>query len=219
MKSKNSAKLSGVTGVILAGGASSRMRSNKALLPVVGGRFIEVIHRQMRALFQNVMLVTNTPEQYAFLGSPMVADRFPGRGPLAGIHAALQQSPTSRIMVVACDMPYLNEALIRHLATLSSTADVVIPESDSGLEPLHALYATSCLPAIEAALSTGRKRIVSFFDDVQVEQVPLAEVAAIDPAGRGFWNINTPEDYYRMRQDRSDEPETMELPLPLRAEA
>ena len=219
MKSKNPEKLTDVTGVILAGGASSRMRSNKALLPVSGGRFIEVIHRQLRAIFTEVMVVTNTPEQYAFLGSPMVADLMPGRGPLAGIHAALSHCRTSRIMVVACDMPHLNAALIRHLATLPSGADVVIPESGSGLEPLHALYSTRCLPAIESALTAGLKRIVSFFDDVWVQQVALAEVAAIDPAGKGFWNINTPEDYFRLRQGRGDELPAMEQTLPLRAEA
>jgi FdhD protein len=202
----------GVTGVILAGGASSRMKSNKALLPVSGGRFIEVIHRQMRALFSEVLLVTNTPEQYAFLGSPMVPDRFPGQGPLAGIHAALLAARTPRIMVVACDMPHLNEPLIRHLATLPTLADVVIPESEHGLEPLHALYATSCLPAIASTLTAGRKRIVSFFDDVQVARVPFAEITAIDPAGQGFLNINTPEEYFQLRQRGAVPP--LQEPLP-----
>lgn len=192
----------GITGVILAGGSSSRMQSNKALLPAVGGRFIEVIYRQMQALFTEVILVTNTPEQYPFIPCRMVADQFPGRGPLAGIHAGLLQSAHPRIMVVACDMPYLNAGTIRHLCTQPINAEVIIPESNNGLEPLHALYATSCLPAIEAALVAGKKRIISFFDEVAVHRVNVAEIADLDPDGTGFWNINTPEDYYRLRQGK-----------------
>lgn len=200
--SPQTGQIPGITGVILAGGASSRMQSNKALLPAVGGRFIEVIYRQMQALFTEVILVTNTPEQYPFLPCRMVADQFPGRGPLAGIHAGLLHSSHKQIMVVACDMPYLNAGTIRHICTQPVIAEVIIPESNSGLEPLHALYATSCLPAIEAALVAGKKRIVSFFDLVTVQRVSMAELIDLDPDGSGFWNINTPEDYYRLRQGK-----------------
>jgi FdhD protein len=190
------------------------MKSNKALLPVAGGRFIEVIYRQMSALFAEVLLITNTPESYGFLPCRMVPDQFPGRGPLAGIHAGLQQSTNSRIMVVACDMPYLHEGLIRYIATGPSHADVIIPESANGLEPLHALYRRSCLPEIEATLLAGQKRIVSFFPGVAVQRIPRAEVADYDPDFKGFQNINTPEDYFRLRQERSAVDCAMDLYAP-----
>jgi molybdopterin-guanine dinucleotide biosynthesis protein A len=140
--------ITGVTGVILAGGRSSRMGSNKALLPFRGGRFIEAIHRQLRTLFAEVLLVTNTPEQYGFLDCPMVLDLHPGMGALAGLQAGLLHSGTPHIFAVACDMPYLDDTLIRTLSERRHRADVVIPEGPHGPEPLHAVYGRTCLPAM-----------------------------------------------------------------------
>ena len=139
---------SGVTAVILAGGKSSRMKSNKALLPFSGELFIERIHRQLTALFSEVILVTNTPEFYRFLPCRMVPDEFPGLGSLAGIHAGLKHSKTEHIFVVACDMPYLNSELMRQMISKAQESDVVIPESDGGYEPLHAVYSKK-LPACD----------------------------------------------------------------------
>src|SRR5690242_9357236 len=130
-----SGKIPGITAVILAGGRSSRMGSNKALLPYRGGRFIEAIHRQLQDLFDEVLLVTNTPEQYAFLPCRKVPDIFPGLGALAGLHAGLHHAATPHIFAVACDMPYLNDTLIRKLAQMPTEADVVIPEGENGPEP------------------------------------------------------------------------------------
>jgi len=192
-----------VTGVILAGGHSSRMGSNKALLPYCGGRFIEAIHRQFRGLFRDVLVVTNRPEQYAFLDCPLVPDIHAGMGALAGLQSGLFHSQTPHIFAVACDMPYLNDNLIRALVTRRHQADVVIPESEHGLEPLHAVYGRTCLPHMETALRTGRRRIVSFFDAVAVLRFERHQVVAIDPAFDSFRNINTPDDYYRLRQNEN----------------
>jgi molybdopterin-guanine dinucleotide biosynthesis protein A len=191
--------VTGVTGVILAGGQSSRMGSNKALLPYRGGRFIEAIHRQLAALFDSVLLVTNTPEQYDFLDCPMVPDIHPGMGALAGLHSGLHHSRTPHIFAVACDMPYLDDDLIRALVARRHGADVVIPEGLHGLEPLHAVYGRGCLPFMEEALLSGRRRIVSFFDHVRVLRYSREQVVAIDPALDSFRNINTPEDYFGLR--------------------
>lgn len=190
----------GVTGVILAGGASSRMGSNKALLPYRGGRFIESIHRLLDELFDEVLLVTNTPERYDFLPCRKVADLHPGMGALAGLHAGLQQSRTPYIFAVACDMPYLNRDLIAMLADCRELGDVVIPHGEKGPEPLHALYGKGCLPAMERALQAGRRRIVSFFDEVRVRDVPPDQVARIDRRFDSFKNINTPEEYFALRE-------------------
>ncbi len=192
-------KIAGITCVILAGGTSSRMGSNKALLPYQGGRFIEAIHRRMAGLFQEVLVVTNTPEAFDFLPCRKVPDVIPGMGALSGIHSGLRHCGTSRVFAVACDMPYLNSALIRHLASLPEGNDVVVPESEKGLEPLHAIYSRNALPFMEEALQAGKGRIVSFFDKVQVRKVGREEVARFDPAFLSFRNINTPEDYFRFR--------------------
>jgi molybdopterin-guanine dinucleotide biosynthesis protein A len=190
---------SGVTAVILAGGASSRMKSNKALLPYGGELFIERIHRQLAAVFPEVILVTNTPELYRFLPCRSTPDVYPGRGSLAGIHAGLAQSRTPYIFAVACDMPYLNLALVGRLVEAVDGQDVVIPESDAGLEPLHAIYGKGCLPAMEAALSKGPGRIIACIDWSRATVVARDEVAKIDPEFMSFRNINTPEEYFRLR--------------------
>lgn len=200
-KAKRSDVPAGVTGVILAGGKSSRMGSNKALLPYRGGRFIESIHRLLAELFDEVLLVTDTPEQYDFLPARKVADLYTGRGALAGLHAALQESRTSHIFAVACDMPYLNGDLITRLAGLREEGDVVIPHGEKGPEPLHALYGKRCLPAMERALVQGRRRIVSFFPEVRVCNFSPALVAALDPRFDSFKNINTPGEYFALRDE------------------
>jgi len=189
----------GVTGVILAGGKSSRMGSNKALLPYRGGRFIEAIHRQLSGLFEEVLVVTNTPEQYAFLGCRMVSDIYRDMGALAGLHAGLVNSRTPHIFAVACDMPYLNDSLIRALVARRHQGDVIIPESNNGLEPLHAVYCRSCLPAMETALKAGKRRLVSFFPEIQAMIVSGDTVRFVDPHLDSFRNINTPADYYDLR--------------------
>lgn len=189
----------GVTGVILAGGASSRMGSNKALLPYRGGRFIEAIYRLLDELFPEVIVVTNTPEQYRFLPCRKVPDIFPGMGALAGLHAGLRESAGPWIFAVACDMPYLNGELIRRLFAAGGGGDAVVPESGEGVEPLHAFYGKRCLPFMEEALREGKRRIVSFYDRVEVKRVPAGEVALLDPRFDSFRNVNTPAEYYRLR--------------------
>lgn len=195
-------KIAGITGVILAGGPSSRMGSNKALLPYQGGRFIEAIHRQIAELFEEVLVVTNAPELYGFLSCRKAPDLIPGMGALSGIHSGLVHSRTPHVFVVACDMPYLRPDLIRRLAEDAGGHDVVVPEGEKGLEPLHAVYGRDALPAIEEALHGGKGRIVSFFDRVRVKKVVRDEVALFDPGFVSFRNINTPEDYFHFREEQ-----------------
>ena len=190
-----------VSAVILAGGNSSRMKSNKALLPFCGELFIERIYRQMSILFRDVILVTNTPELYRFLPCSTTPDIFPGMGSLAGIHAGLSNSETPYVFAVACDMPHLNEALIRHILAKIDGQDVVIPESDGGLEPLHAVYGKGGLPIMEEALSMGNRKIIACCNRLNTTVITREEVGKIDPGFLSFRNINTPEDYFRFRED------------------
>jgi FdhD protein len=189
-----------VTGVILAGGRSSRMGSNKALLPYRGGRFVEAIHRQLAGIFTEVLVVTNNPEHYGFLPCRKVADLYEGMGVLAGIHAGLHHSSNLAVFAVACDMPYLMDGLIRHLASRADAGGVLIPESPKGLEPLHAVYGKGCLAAMEASLLNGQRRIVSFFHRARVTRMGPEQVACFDPSFASFININTPHDYFELRE-------------------
>ncbi|MDD2898258.1 MAG: formate dehydrogenase accessory sulfurtransferase FdhD [Desulfuromonadaceae bacterium] len=198
LRIKPRGKFSDVTGVILAGGESSRMGSNKALLEVNGVRMIETAFRCMSELFDEVLLVTNSPDIYDFIPCRKVSDIFPGMGPLGGIHAALTNCSTERAFIIACDMPGLNPQLIRELSTIRDRVDVVIPETPGGLEPLHALYAKSCLPKMEQMLRAGERRILSFFDLAQIRLVPRGKIAVLDPDYESFRNVNTPEDYRKV---------------------
>ncbi len=195
----SSGKVPGVTGVILAGGASSRMGSDKSLLLYRNGRIIDGVYRAMTELFQEVILVTNTPRLYPFLPCRKVADIYADKGMLAGIHAGLTASTHDAVFVAACDMPQLQGELIRHLTTLSEGVDLVIPSTPGGFEPLHALYGKGCLPSLERLLQIEHQGIFSLLPQVRVREVPTEEVALFDREFASFVNINTPDDYYRLR--------------------
>lgn len=175
------------------------MGSNKALLPHKGGRFIESIYRELIAIFDEVILVTNTPEQYSFLPCRKVPDNFQGMGALAGIEAGLAASSNPAVFTVACDMPHLDPALIRHIASRAAGHDMVLPRSESGYEPLHALYTKTCLPVMAGCLKTGRRRIIAILPQLKVCEISAGEVASFDPAFESFSNINTPQEYYQLR--------------------
>lgn len=200
-------QVTGITGVILAGGASSRMKRNKALLPLQGETFIGRVHRKLGLIFPQLLVVTNTPELYDFLPSPKVPDLYPGAGALAGIHAGLTHAVTPHIFVVACDMPFLNEGLIRSLAGRAEEGDVIIPENRGGLEPLHAIYSRRCLKVIEEHLATGCYRIIDSFHSLSVVKVPCEEVGRVDPHLLSFRNVNTPEEYEAIIQGLPGEEE------------
>lgn len=187
-------KLTGITGVILAGGASSRFGSNKALAPCHGKPLIAQVAAVLADLFPELLLVTNTPDTYRFLGWPSVGDQYREAGPLAGIQAALASITTERAMVVACDMPHLNAPLIRFLCQQGAEWDVVLPRLASGLEPLHAVYSTRCLPTIERHLNQNQRKIGRLFADLNVREVGEHELLAVVPDLSPFHNVNRPED-------------------------
>ena len=198
-------RIPGVTGVILAGGESRRMGSDKSLLPLDGGRFIDHAYRTLAALFDEVLIVTNSPDLYAGLPCRKVPDLYPVKGSLAGIHSGISHARTEKIFVVACDMPFLSAEVIRRLCAGGEAADVVIPRSERGVEPLHALYDTRCLPAVEDLLDAGEKKIVRFFPRVRVCEVSPAAFADCDPEGLSFRNINTPQEYFALREGAREE--------------
>jgi FdhD protein len=204
-------RIAGITGVILAGGESRRMGTNKSLLPLAGARFIDHVYRVCADLFAEVIIVTNTPRLYADLPCRKVPDLFVAQGSLAGIHAGLSQANTDKIFVVACDMPFLNPALVRRICARAGSADVVIPRSPSGHEPLHTVYDQRCLARMEEQLATGCSRIIDFFPQVKVEELSASAWDDLDPHGLSFRNINTPEEYYALRRDATSPVELASL--------
>jgi FdhD protein len=194
-----SERIAGVTGVILAGGESRRMGSDKSLLPIQGARFIDHVYNRLAALFDEVLIVTNSPELYNEIPCRKVPDIYYAQGALAGVHSGLSHAKTEQVFVVGCEMPFISSAVVRQICSHASEGDLVIPHSSSGHEPLHALYSKSCLPAMERILDAGLKRILLFFEQVKLIELPASEIQWLDPQERSFQNINTPEDYFRLR--------------------
>jgi molybdopterin-guanine dinucleotide biosynthesis protein A len=189
-----------VSGVILAGGKSRRMGgAPKALIPFDGTPLIQRIAGTLAAVLPDCLVVTNTPELYAFLGRPMVADVFPDGGSLGGIYSGLRAAPGDAALCVACDMPFLSPGLVGYLAGRAAEADVVIPEAAGELQTLHAVYGKACLPAMERQLHAGRLKITGFFDAVRVLRIAADEVARFEDPDLAFMNLNTPEDLARAR--------------------
>jgi molybdopterin-guanine dinucleotide biosynthesis protein A len=183
------------TGVILAGGRSSRFGSNKALAMVAGKPLIQHIAKLMASLFAECLLITNTPEEYKFLALPMTGDRYRECGPLAGIHAALLQINTDRAFVVACDMPNLSPELIRYICTVNEQEyDVIIPWLESGQEPLFGIYHKTSLEVIDSFLQHKDCQIIRALENLRVRRVSEQEVLSATSDLSCFKNINRPED-------------------------
>lgn len=182
--------------MVLAGGQSRRMGTNKALLELPSGEtLIERVLNSLRPLSDDLVIVNNTPQLYAHLDARQVSDEFVGAGPLAGLHAGLQAARHDWAFAVACDMPLVNHRLVRFMAALTEGQDAIVPWVDGELEPLHALYSQRCLPAIVDHLQAGHRRMISFLGDVRLRRVEASEIALFDPQGRSFFNANTPEDW------------------------
>lgn len=191
-----SEKVNNVTGVILAGGASRRMGSNKALLKVDGTPLIERVYRTLLPIFREVVIITNTPDDYAFVPCRKAPDIFPGAGSIAGLHSALVNSATERVFVTACDMPSLSQELLRRICAIQGDWDAIVPVNGDGyLEPLHAIYARSSLYEIEKMLDEGEKSILRLFDRVRTCRVEWEEIKGIEGAAESFRNVNTPGEY------------------------
>ena len=205
-------RIPGITGIILAGGESQRMGSDKSLLPIQGARFIDHVYARMSAIFEEVIIVTGSPELYHEIPCRKVSDIYPSHGALSGIHSGLINATNEQVFVVGCDMPFVSAKVVRYLCEQAEQGDLVIPNSDSGHEPLHALYGKSCLPAMEAVLGAGQQRIALFFDQVKVVEVSHKELKSLDPEGYSFRNINTPEDYFRLRGTLVDSDEIIIYP-------
>jgi molybdopterin-guanine dinucleotide biosynthesis protein A len=192
---------------LLAGGASARMGTNKALLRAHPGSptMIEgVVARLGEAGLAPHLLVTNTPSTFAFLGIPMQPDDIPGAGPLGGIYTALHHLPYERTLMVGCDMPLLNAGLLRYMAGLPPGADVLVPRwtgagGSSNVETLHAIYSRRCIEPMRRRIEAGRLKVQALLDEVSVRYVEEAEMRRHDPELESFRNANTPGEWEWLR--------------------
>ena len=188
-----------VTGVVQAGGHSTRMGGHpKALIELGGRSIVERVVAALTPVVDDVLVVTNTPELYTFLGLPMVADVYPDHGSLGGIYSGLRAAGEIAF-TVACDMPFLHPDVVRLVVARAGEGDVVIPRVGEQLETMHAAYGKACLPPIEERLRAGRLKIVGFFESVRVVEIGEVEVARFRDPAVAFMNVNTPDELERAR--------------------
>jgi molybdopterin-guanine dinucleotide biosynthesis protein A len=188
-----------VTVVIQAGGKSSRMGQDKALLSLAGRPLIERVISTVTDLGDELIITTNKPESLAYLGIRMASDQAPGGGALQGLRTALDAASYPQVLVVACDMPFLNGDLLRHLLDrFEEGVDAVVPRNGGYYEPLHAVYRRrTVLPEVDASLAAKTFRLDSFFPRINILPIEDEELDRFDPQRRSFININTPEDLER----------------------
>ncbi len=190
-----------ITGVMLAGGESKRMGKNKALLEINGMTMIESGFQVLSSIFDEVILITNSPEEYDFLGCRKFSDIHIGYGSIAGIHSALSAAANDRIFAVACDMPFINSELVRIICNNSAGYDATVPlNSEGSPEPLHAVYAKSALNEISRMISEEEKKITMLFERTITNFISPVAYSHIHESEKSFCNANTPDEFSEFQQ-------------------
>jgi molybdenum cofactor guanylyltransferase len=188
-----------VAAAILAGGRARRLGGMVKNTLVLDG--VRIIDRQiavLRSVADPIFIIAQNAEPFASLGLAVVPDVLPGCGALGGIYTAIVRSPRPRTLVVAGDLPFLSAALLERLAE-TTDADVVVPRGPRGYEPLCAVYSSACAEPIRRRLDRGSLKASVLPEGVRVEEIGPETLAAYDPDGLLFVNVNTPHDYERAR--------------------
>lgn len=188
---------------MIAGGKSSRMGTDKALMALRPGgpTLLQLVLAAVSTVADDLMVIASDRPQYAQAGVRVEPDHYPGGAALGAIATALETARHARCLVVACDAPFLNRRFLTYLTDLDPAADVVIPvvagESRQGtgtiMQTLHAIYGTACLEPIRARLRLHQRQVIGFFPDMRVREVPEQTVREFDPELLTFFNANTPE--------------------------
>lgn len=189
------------TAIILAGGKSSRMGTNKALLPVGGKPNIKLIKEQLAPFFSDMMVVTNDFEAYEFLQVPMIKDEYNGKGPLAGIQTGLKNSRTETNFFVACDMPFVSGELAKHLVELCDDYEGVVPVINGTLHPLFSVFKKSVLSKVEQCLREDRLKIRDLLEELDILYVNEGDLERVMVGNieKIFYNMNYPLDYQKAK--------------------
>jgi molybdenum cofactor guanylyltransferase len=189
-----------IAAAVLAGGRARRMAgANKAALQIGNERIIDRQLRLLRQVADPVFIVAGATEPFQELQVTVVPDIVPDTGPLGGIYTALTASPRARTLIVACDLPYLSLPLLQRLAA-PSDADLVIPRTERGYEPLCATWSAACSAPIWRRIQSGTLKTALVVEELRVEEIGPEVLASCDPHGLLFVNVNTPHDYERARR-------------------
>jgi molybdopterin-guanine dinucleotide biosynthesis protein A len=194
-----------LTGVVLAGGKSTRMGVNKAFLPFGNTTVIESIVAIMRRSFPEILLSTNTPEEYRHLGLTIIPDYLDHAGPLAGIHAGLSAAKTEKIFVISCDMPLMTSEIIDFIVRYPTTKPITVALADGFVQQLCGVYSKSVLPKAEEIVRRRRmsppgKKLCPVLELVQLSDGEIIDIEHEYPDYKEgtFLNLNRPADMERL---------------------
>ena len=190
------------TGVILSGGLNTRFGgTNKAFSSVGGRRIIDRLLDVFTDLFDEIILVTNHPEQFLKWDLTIVTDIFDLRSSLTGIHTGLFYANNPNAFFSACDTPFLQKELVEILVEqIEHKIDIIMPQTTAGFEPLCAIYSKRCLKPAEDHLKANKLKIQWAFRSNRIKHIPENQLRSVDPELRSFFNINTPEDLVRAEE-------------------
>jgi molybdopterin-guanine dinucleotide biosynthesis protein A len=200
--SREAAKIEGIacSGAVLAGGESRRFGQDKAHAMLAGKPLVSHVVETLETLFEDVLIVTNEPVSFEPFDVTVVTDIVRGAGSLGGLLTALVHARAERCFVVACDMPFLNPALIRRMLGRCQGFDVVVPSVQSRMQPLHAIYSRRCIGPIQEMIAQREFRIFDFYPEVLTLRLDERVCQELDPEDRSFENINTQEELTRAQR-------------------
>ena len=191
-----------VTAIVLAGGKNRRLGRSKALESIGGMSIIVRVVERLEPLTSQILIVSSQ-EQFDFpvaCKAEILVDLYPDKGPLGGLYTGLLASRSPRSVVVACDMPFLNQALLSYMIQISASFDLVVPRLNNMVEPLHAVYSKDCLAPIEHLLKLGRLSVLELLTLVNVRYVEAEEINRFDPEQLSFFNVNNEDDLEKARK-------------------
>ena len=190
------------TGVILSGGLATRFDgTEKALLKVGGVRILDRIYDIYKELFEEIILVTNNPQNFLEWDLLIVSDIYPIRSSLTGIHAGLFYMSNPYAFISACDTPFLKKEVVETvIGKIDNKIDIVMPETSAGLEPLCAAYSKRCLESAQNHLEREKLKVTKAFRKSRTKTISEKVLCKIDPDLRSFFNINTPDDLQRAEE-------------------
>jgi len=190
--------------IVLAGGRGLRLGQDKALETIGQRSLLEQVLFQLSLFNSDILIVAareqSYPQLYGYPNLRVVGDIYPSKGPLGGIYTGLKMSNSFYNLIVACDMPFLNRALLGYMIGVSAGFDLVVPRLGDMVEPLHAVYSRACLASIECLLKQGNLSIRELFTLVRVRYVEAEEIDRFDPGHLSFFNINAKADLERARR-------------------
>lgn len=193
-----------ISSIILAGGKSIRFGHDKVLERFGNTSLLEKVISHVEPISREIIIVTAEERNFARLANRpkirIVNDIFPGKGSLGGIYTGLVKSESFYNLVVAADMPFLNESLLRFMIKVADGYDFVLPRVNKWYEPLHAMYSKNCTDPIKSILEEGKKVIVELFKYVKVRFIEASEIDKFDPKHLSFYNINTREELERAKK-------------------